>query len=328
MNAFLYNLGPESLPVGTPDELCMSIMLALPAVCRRTLLPGTGSIRKFRHPARRTAAYRRFEIPKKSGGVRTIMAPTGDLKDILTTVNSLLSLYWEPKHSYVHGFTSGRSVVSGAEPHVGKNYVFNLDLKDFFPSITKQMVARGLERAGFDRRTARFLSEICTVPGDDGREILPQGAPTSPLLSNISCMMLDLRLAGLAAEFSLDYTRYADDMTFSAQYNAFGPRGDFRSLMETVIREEGFRINEKKTRLQKRGSRQEVTGLTVCRKVNVSRKWIKDLRAQIHRMETVGFTPAEYRSVCGKVGWIRQVRGAVPMYRKLRARLRALPLPA
>ena len=309
----------------SPGHLCTEIMIRFPFECPRPQMLGADDILKYRKKWMRVHSYHPFGIPKKSGGVRQILAPTGNLKYILRVINSILRELWPPVET-VHGFTTGRSVSSGAEPHVGAHYVFNTDLQDFFSSIKAPHVFSALaHELGMNKVTAWVISEFCTFPGGGSNDYLPQGSPASPILSNIVCARMDRRLKGLADSFGLTYTRYADDITFSGPYNAFREGEPFRILLDGIIQEEGFSVNAAKTRLQKRGSRQEVTGLTVCEKVNVPRKWVKGLRAQIHRMEKGGCTKEEYRSVRGKVEWIRHVRGPEdPLWRKMASRLRNL----
>ena len=121
---------------------------------------------------------------------------------------------------------------------------------------------------------------------------LPQGAPTSPLLTNAICDTLDRRLAGLARRFGLHYTRYADDITFSSMHNVYQDGSPFRHELERIVSGQHFKINAKKTRLNHRGERQEVTGLTVGEKVNVARRYVKDVRAILHIWERYGMNAA------------------------------------
>ena len=314
----------ENIP-DTQEQLCEHIMIRLPLVCRKPQMLGIDDILPYRRRKRRANSYHPFEIPKRSGGTRVIQAPCGNLKYIQKAVNSLLREQWTPADE-VHGFAPGRSVRTGASQHVGMHYVFNTDLHDFFTCITAPMVFEMLIRElGMKPGVARCICDLCTIPAKDGHDVLPQGSPASPILSNIVCARMDRRLKGLAECFGLTYSRYADDITFSAQYNAFKEGDAFRICLERIIREEGFSVNEVKTRLQKRGARQEVTGLTVNEKVNIPRKWLKELRACIHRMEVEGFSPEEMNAVRGKVAWLRHVRGGLdPLSQKMALRLRAL----
>lgn len=204
----------------------------------------------------------------------------------------------------VNGFTAGRSVGTNAEAHVRKNYVFNTDLKDFFPSITARMVMHTLEDLGVKPEVARYISVLCTITteGDDlPEDVLPQGSPASPVLSNIVCRKMDRHIDWLVRKYGVTDTRYADDMTLSSMHSVYGKNSTFLKEFLDIISGYGFTVNEAKTRLQKKGSRQEVTGIIVSDRANVCRKYIKNLRAEIFHMEMEGFSRKQYRSVRGKV---------------------------
>lgn len=278
-------------------------------------------VRKLTIHSVRNRYYTQFEIPKKSGGVRTITAPAWCLKHLQRYLADLLSSCFEPEDC-VHGFVKGRSVLTNAEWHVGKYYVLNIDLKDFFPSITEQMVSNGLHACGINRQVSDIIASICTWTDshedDLPVDVLPQGAPTSPILSNYACIIMDMRLEHLARRFGLTYTRYADDMTFSSYHSVYAKDSEFWKELRDIISQSGFIINEAKTRLLKRGSRQEVTGITVCEKPNVSRKWLKNLRAAIYHAEMYGYrSEKEYLSVKGKLAYLKMVRGWDLLYEKL-----------
>ena len=261
----------------------------------------------------RRDAYRQFHIPKKSGGVRTITAPDGELKDIMHTLAFILSELYIPTPEAM-AFIPRRSIVENASQHIGQNYVLNLDLSDFFTNITANMVEHFLVRLGIAPLVARDIATICTYPVVHDHHVLnivPQGAPTSPVISNICAMTLDNRLSGLARRFHLTYTRYADDITFSSNHNVYQKDGAFMAELNRIIAECQFTINPKKTRLQKRGSRQEVTGLTVGQKTNVSRRYIKALRVLIHRIRyQEAPTMHDINVVRGKLNFLRMVKGA------------------
>ena len=260
----------------------------------------------------RRDAYRQFHIPKKSGGVRVITAPDGELKDILTTLGFIFSERYVPTPNAM-AFTRGRSVADNARAHVGHHYVLNLDLKDFFTTITAMDVERGLNRIGFSPLVSRDLASICTYPVRDGQRIqnvLPQGSPASPVLSNICTLTLDRRLEGLARRFHLTYSRYADDMTFSSNHDVYRENGDFMYELHRIISDCGFTVNPSKTRLQKHGSRQEVTGLIVGERVNVSRQYVKTLRVIIHHIAINDHPTRHDVSVAnGKLNYLRMVKG-------------------
>jgi hypothetical protein len=261
----------------------------------------------------RRDSYRQFHIPKKSGGVRTITAPDGELKDVMLTLAFILSELYVPTPEAM-AFIPGKSIVENANQHLGQNYVLNLDLSDFFTSITANMVEHNLVKLGIAPLVARDIATICTYPVVNDHHVLnvvPQGAPTSPVISNICAMTLDNRLSGLARRFHLTYTRYADDITFSSNHNVYQKDGAFMAELNRIIAECHFTINSKKTRLQKRGSIQEVTGLTVVQKTNVSRGYIKNLRVLIHRIKYQE-APAmhDINVVRGKLNFLRMVKGA------------------
>lgn len=283
----------------------------------------------------RPGRYSQFQIPKKSGDYRTISAPAEGLDDILHFLNRVFQALYEPKNC-VMGFTENRSVVDNANVHLNQNYVLNLDLKDFFTSVDQARVWKRiqLEPYNIKPRMANTIAGLCSMKvvneDNETRFVLPQGAPTSPILTNIVCEKLDRRLMGLAKRFGLNYSRYADDMTFSSMHNVYQENGEFMKELNRIISDQGFRINNKKTRLQKRGSRQEVTGLIIGSKANVSQKYIKEIRILLHTWEKFGYQAAQsyfyprYKEekiakkgeplienvISGKLMYMRMVKGA------------------
>lgn len=234
--------------------------------------------------------YTEFSIKKKMGGERKISAPHQSLKLIQSALNLILSAVYEPKY-YVTGFVPDKSIVDNAKVHVGRNYVYNIDLENFFPSIELNRIKSVLKLPPFslkgtEREKIAYLLACLTC--NDGR--LPQGSPTSPVLSNIVCQKMDRRLNGLAKKVGVKYTRYADDITFSADYDAFNL--DFKVEMRKIILEQNFKINEKKVRLQGRGYKQEVTGLIVNEKLNVSKKYVREVRAMLNNWDKLGYEKA------------------------------------
>ena len=246
--------------------------------------------------------YQQFKIKKKSGGFRQITAPRNrSFMMMLSAVNELLKALYTPS-DYAMGFTEGRSVVTNANIHKGQNYVFNIDLKDFFPSIEQPRVWKRLQLKPFKFpvQIASLLAGLCSMreireEGDGSKKayyVLPQGAPTSPIITNMICDNLDRRLAGLAKRFGLRYSRYADDITFSSMHYVYQETGEFRKELERIITEQGFKINSNKTRLQKRGSRQEVTGIIVCDKLNVTQKYVREIRNILYIWDRYGYGAA------------------------------------
>ena len=252
------------------------------------------------NPNNTRGRYSSFDIKKKSGGVRHIDAPRRGLMNILYYLNKIFQAIYTPS-STAMGFAQGKSVVDNAQCHVGKNYVFNIDLKDFFPSITQPRVWKRLQLdpLNIPQPIANVMAGLCCMKksNEDGifSYILPQGAPTSPIITNMICDKLDRRLKGLATRFHLTYTRYADDITFSSNHHVYTEGGEFRKELKRIITAQGFSINEKKTRLQKKGDRQEVTGLIVNEKTNVARKYVREVRSLLYIWERYGYIVANGR---------------------------------
>lgn len=254
----------------------------------------------FKFPPSRK--YTTFTIPKKSGGVREIRAPISQIKIIQQKLNEVLGTVVRPKLC-VHGFRRGKDIVSNAREHLNKKYVLNVDLKDFFPSINFARVF-GMFKAhpyNFDRDIAILLARICC---DEYQ--FPQGAPTSPIVSNMICARMDSELKRLALVLKCWYTRYGDDLTFSTSREPFPrelafyassgvPRAvEIGGRLRTLIEVNGFSINENKVRLQRETERQEVTGLLVnSLQPNVHRAYKRQIRAMLHAWEKYGLVNAE-----------------------------------
>lgn len=246
--------------------------------------------------------YSQFNIKKKSGGFRQISAPRNrSFMLLLQSVNEMLKAMYTPSNNTM-GFTEGRSVVTNAEVHRGQNYVFNIDLKDFFPSIEQPRIWKRLQLAPFNfpLEIANIIAGLCSMREThrdaNGSEkfvyVLPQGAPTSPIITNMICDTLDRRLNGLAKRFGLHYTRYADDITFSSMHNVYAKNGEFRKELVRIIEGQGFALNETKTRLQKIGDRQEVTGIIISNKLNVTKKYIREIRSLLYIWDKYGYSVA------------------------------------
>lgn len=245
--------------------------------------------------------YRHFEIPKRTGGMRLISSPNGLVRELQYKLLPVFQELYEA-HPAAHGFIAGRSVVSNAEPHTGQRLVLNVDLQDFFPSINFGRVRGLLMKPPFAMgpKAATIFAQICTY-----RNGLPQGAPTSPVLSNFIAATLDRRLLRLARENKLKYTRYADDITFSTSMAVFpagiahlevenGPKTAVRAgeALEHAVSTCGFAINPKKVRLQSRAVRQSVTGLSVNTRPNVTRERVRQIRAMLHAWRKFGLEAA------------------------------------
>lgn len=253
----------------------------------------------FHREVARTHHYHSFTLPKKTGGERLISAPMPRLKRAQYWVlDNILAKV--PAHDAAHGFLAGRSIVSNAAPHAGHDVVINLDVKDFFPSIAFGRIKGVFRHLGYGEAMATLLALLCSenraqawqvdgeklfVGGKARERVLPQGAPTSPMLTNLLCRRLDRRLLGLARQLGFVYTRYADDLTFSASGEAARDNvGRLLGRVRWILRDEGFTPHPDKERVMRKGRRQEVTGLVVnTDKPGVSRETRRRLRAALHR---------------------------------------------
>ena len=417
--------------------------------------------------------YSTFKVKKKSGAERTIHAPVMGLKAIQKTLSFVLQCVFEP-HKAATGFVKDKSIVDNAKVHIGSKYVYNIDLKDFFPSIDQARVWKCLQLKPFnlndnglvnDKLTvskvfsfedfikellnefrpigvkfiksekgnfiqflnaeskyifikidktialkgttaeeilfeikkncvvlvykisnntyykfrykddarnvektislsklklANMIASLCCTEMEverfdkisekwhlEKRTVLPQGAPTSPILTNVICQRMDYLLTAVAKRFGIKYTRYADDITFSSMHNVYQKDSEFLKELHRIITEQGFHIKESKTRLQKEGYRKEVTGLLVNENVNVQKRYIKQLRMWLYYWERYGFAKAsiyftqQYMSdktvvkgkpdmvnvIDGKLNYLKMVKGSENLlYLKLRGRFEKLSL--
>ncbi|MDZ4668366.1 MAG: reverse transcriptase family protein [bacterium] len=387
--------------------------------------------------------YAEFKIKKKSGAERCINAPVKGLKSLQKTLSFVLQCVYEP-HNAVMGFVRDKSIVDNAKLHVGSRYVYNIDLKDFFPSVDQARVWKCIQLKPFNLNKAssaepqymkwedfkreylktegpvkflkgkgrmftktpygtiyvasnydkekdnyillgssslktktgkslegtlwlvnkipdtsrldiaNIIASLCCTEMEVGRKtasgewekvkrnVLPQGAPTSPVITNIVCQRLDYILTGVVKRFGLKYSRYADDITFSSMHNVYQPESDFLKELHRIIAEQGFHIKESKTRLQKDGYRKEVTGLLVNEKANVQKRYIKQLRMWLYYWERYGYErasgffieqyvadkgrvikgkPDMTNVIGGKLDFLKMVKGADnELYLKLKGR--------
>ena len=242
--------------------------------------------------------YRTFHIPKRDGSQREICAPTMQLKRVQR--NILWHILSEvPTHDAAHGFVPGRSIVTNAAQHQGREYLIKFDLKDFFPTFHIYRVMGLFSQLGYDmdegffraedsnRAIAPMLARLTTYGEDPQtwqKRFLPQGAPTSPMIANLICRGLDARLDGLAQKLGGTYTRYADDLTFSFDDKPDSGIGRFRWWVDQICHQEGFVLRRDKFRVIRPSQRQMVTGLVVNEKdaLRIPRKQRRQFRAIIH----------------------------------------------
>ncbi len=279
--------------------------------------------------------YKTFEIPKKNGSFREINAPISPLKILQRKLNQVLVSIYKPRDA-THGFVKGKSILTNSKLHIKRKYVLNIDLEDFFGSINFGRV-RGLflnKPYGLPPKIATLIAQLCCFDGK-----LPQGAPTSPIITNLICARLDRSLTYLAFNHKCIYSRYADDITFSTSINNFPKalarlKTDNKEIelgedLRSIIESNGFKVNYQKVRLQVRTQRQEVTGLVVNKFPNVKRKFVRQIRSMFHSWEKFGLDSAqtEYESkysnffnpfglypdfrnvLCGKLEFLGYIKG-------------------
>ena len=244
--------------------------------------------------------YIRFKMPKKTGGERTISAPMPSLKQaqhwILENILQKLEV-----HDAAHGFRRDRSIVTNATPHVGAEVIINFDLKDFFPSISYKRVKGLFMSFGYSEAATTIFGLLCTAAEVEELELdgktyyvalderhLPQGSPASPAITNLLCRRLDRRLTAMAENLGFTYTRYADDLTFSGSGDSLRHICNILKRTDSIVTHEGFTINEEKTRILRKSRQQEVTGVVVNDKPNVSKKTLKQFRATLYQIEKDG----------------------------------------
>ena len=265
--------------------------------------------------------YHQFDITKKSGGVRTISAPSDELKDLQRKLSDLLLDCKEVIHfdnnvkcSLSHGFERERSIITNARIHRGKKNVLNLDLADFFGSFNFGRV-RGYFIANrdfkLDPHIATIIAQIACY-----KDSLPQGSPCSPVIANLITNSLDIKLSKLAKRNGCSYTRYADDITFSTRKKCF-PTAIVKNVEDLTlgskllgeIRRAGFSVNPKKTRLQIKDSRQEATGLVVNKKVSVKSEYWRLTRAMAHSLFKTGKFQVEEQDGSYRDGNLSELEG-------------------
>lgn len=222
--------------------------------------------------------YTQIQIPKKSGALRDIEIPSDRLKSIQRWILRNILDDMEV-HTSCYGFTKGKSIYDNASLHVGKECVLNMDLKDFFPSISQKDVFNIFYCKGYTKKVSYYLAKLLTKDG-----VLPQGSPASPKISNIVAIHLDKRLNELAKRYNAMYSRYADDLTFSGASNI----KNMIPIITQIIQEERFQVNEKKTRYSYYFQRQEVTGLIVNEKVNIPKEYLRELDKEIYYCKKFG----------------------------------------
>ena len=282
-------------------------------------------------------SYQTFSIPRRSGGTRRIEQPSKTLRYIQRILHESMTKVYGA-HPSVHGFVAGRSIVTNARNHLGRRFVLNIDLADFFPSISRQRVYGRLRAEPYSLHStvANAIASLST----NSYGQLPQGSPSSPVIANIITAGMDADLAQLCGQLNCWYTRYADDITISTSRSEMSPRiarypnalGTGQVIvgddLATIIEKHGFKLNDRKSRLQSYWTRQTCTGLIVNGdRPSLPRPFIRNLRSLIHHWKMNGWEDAvevlrsnERRTkidtrekleahVFGKINYMRMVRG-------------------
>lgn len=254
--------------------------------------------------------YHRVEIPKKSGGVRTLSVPDEVLKSIQRRICQVL-LIWMPVSAYARAYRDCASTLKNAAPHVGKELVLKLDILHFFDSVRYSDVKDKVFPEEVYSEPIRILLAMLCYHGD----ALPQGAPTSPAISNILLYEFDELVGSWCAARNIAYTRYCDDLTFSG---SFDPR-EVQGFVRAQLKNRGFLLNAQKTRLQPRGRQQMVTGIVVNESPGIPRTYRRTLRQELHycrrfgvegHLNSQGITqsPETYlRALLGRVSYVLSV---------------------
>lgn len=291
-------------------------------------------LNKIRWYSRRM--YHHFNIAKRSGSTRQITAPDKRLKYLQRKILPLLDQLYRVRHP-VHGFVSGKSVKTNAESHLRRRYLLNIDIKNFFSTITQNRVVGLLESIGVSSEVAEVIGDVCCM---DGR--LPQGAPTSPVISNMVCFRLDRELMAFAKKARCIYTRYADDISLSSHQPmsivfdgivpSAGnlPRESLGAEIKNIFAKNGFELNEAKCHYADKHSRKRVTGITTNEILNVDRRYVRNLRSILYSVEKDGLASAQSKfsalgfsgdlwlHLRGKLEWIRIIKGPTdPVVRAL-----------
>jgi len=254
-----------------------------------------------------TRYYITYKIRKHSGKSRRIDAPQEPLKSIQKDVMERV-LYIYKAHPLAHGFVKDKSPATNAAAHVGKKYLVTMDIKDFFHSISELTVTRCLDwllkqqtRFTYDATDTELLAKIMCYNGG-----LPQGSPTSPVMSNLVCLALDKKLEDFAQSQKAVVTRYADDIALSSDDPTIVK--NYKTVLSMILHY-GLKPNKRKTKIRKYFQRQQVTGVVVNEKLGVSKEKWRNMRAKLHNLIRDGKTISlsEYQQIRGFLEWIRSL---------------------
>lgn len=250
--------------------------------------------------------YKSFKLPKKSGGFRIIFCPSKEMKAVQAWILRTI-LDKIPMSDSATGFRTGKNTLDNAKPHKDNRYFLCLDIEDFFPSIPYAKVYTVFKAIEYNSHVSHIFASLCTCKGK-----LPQGAVSSPALSNIICTRLDHRISGYVGKRNITYTRYADDMAFSS-LSPIRLVGTKKVIVE-ILRSEGFELNKAKTRFLGPRRQRKVTGLIISdESLGVGRKRKRILRATIHRLVTANLSNIERGRLSRHIsGWFAYMNSIDP----------------
>lgn len=250
--------------------------------------------------------YRQFSIPKRSGGLREITAPYPSLKEVQEWIYKYI-LSKVPVHGCVHGFVEKRSILTNVKPHLGKQFMLKVDLKDFFPSITINRVIQVFKSIGYTHDVAFYLASLCCY-----EDVLPQGSPASPMISNIIAKHMDRRLYRLAKKYGYVYTRYADDIAFSGDEIAVA----FIRYVKDIVTDCGFTVNENKVRLYGKNGNKILTGISLASgKPRVPRDFRREIEKDLFYIRKFGLEAHMNHMKIRRYNYINSIIGKVDFWR-------------
>lgn len=256
------------------------------AVLFKSLNLSVANAKKFFYPTyRRTFLYREFDLPKKKGGSRVISVPIPELMTIQKAINSVILNSFKMSR-YCTGFKKNMSLVDNAKPHLGAKTLLKFDIHDFFGSITYKKVFKQFKFYGYGNKVSELLTLLCV----DYKDRLPQGAPTSPTLSNLVSLRMDKRIGEYCKKHNFIFTRYADDITISSKNRLSKQEiNQIHFILKEILEDEGFSLNEKKTHCFYEGHKMKVTGVVINNNLmNPDKIILKEIDNAIYFIEKYG----------------------------------------
>lgn len=254
--------------------------------------------------------YCDYTIPKRNGGVRHISSPTLQLMAIQREILKQILLPKFKAPSCCTGFVKNKNIIDNVKPHLKNIYVLKMDVKDFFPSIKQQQVQKLFETLEYSKKVSSILARLCCRYGS-----IPQGAPTSPILSNMVMQAVDEKIVQLCDNYNFVYTRYADDITISSN-NEINP--DIALQIQKFLAEDGFEVKKEKTHFYGKNSKKIITGVSISSGVpklprKTKRAWHQEImmikkHGILGHMDNISnYDPLFIASMLGKISFWKQI---------------------